>query len=79
MLVEESMPTFLSCVIIVWYGVEVAAEATGAVGMALAELQGDVGCVIDGDREAKLLTPELVRAELRSHKHRVRCKGQRKS
>lgn len=60
MVVEENTHTFLSRVFIVWYGVEVAAEATGVVGMAFGQRQGDVGGIIDGNREAKLLTPELV-------------------
>lgn len=56
----ENPRTLLSAVFIVRYGVEVAAEATGAVGVASGQCQGDVGCVVNGNREAKLLAPELV-------------------
>lgn len=34
------------------------------VCMAFGQGQGDVGSIINGDSEAKLLTPELVKAEL---------------
>lgn len=69
--------TFLSEVFISWYGIEVATEATGAVGIVFGQCQGDVGCIINCNSEAKLFTPEFVKAELRARKHGVRCIGQR--
>lgn len=73
---ETNTHTLLSFEFIVWYGVEVAAEATGVVGMAFGQCQGDVAAIINGNCEAKLLTPELERAELRSDKHSVGGKWQ---
>lgn len=47
--------------------------------MALGQRHGDVGCVINGNSEAKLLTPELVKAQLSARKHSVRCIWQSQS
>lgn len=43
--------------------------------MVFGQCQGDVGCIINGNSEAKLLAPELIKAELCAHKHSVRCIG----
>lgn len=47
------------------------------VGMVFGQSQRDVSCVIDGNSEAKLLTPEFIESQLCAHKHAVRCVWQR--
>lgn len=69
--------TFLSSILVSWVGVEVATEAAGVVGMVFGQSQRDVSCVIDGNSEAKLLTPEFIESKLCAHKHAVRCVWQR--
>jgi hypothetical protein len=68
----------LSSVFICRLSVEVAAKATGAVGVVSAEADGDVGRLVDRYGEAKLLAPELVGAQLCPHKHGVRRIGKGK-
>lgn len=69
----------MSGVLVGRHGVEVAAEAAGSVGVVFGQGQSDVGCVINGHSEAKLLTPEFIKAKLQARKHRVGCIGQRES
>lgn len=64
--------TFLSSILVSWVGVEVATEAAGMVGVVLGQSQRDVSCVVDGNSEAKLVTPEFIESELCAHKHAVR-------
>lgn len=71
--------TFLSSIFISWNSIEVATEAAGAIGVVFGQRQSYVGSIIDGNREAKLFAPELIKTELWACKHSVRCIGQRQS
>lgn len=49
------------------------------VGVMFGQSQRDVGGVIDGNTEAKLLTPEFVESQLCAYKYAVRRMWQRQS